>query len=250
MYEIDIKNVKKGRRYHYAFLIIGICAFSLLLFMSVSNIMKWQKLDSYVLSSSVSVDKEKDDKFHKYTAIYHYEVDGVDYSCKASSKSSNVPSRTNKNVYYDSSNPQICMIKKSIFSNCIMLIYWLIPGLFILSSISSIREINLHIKKIKELNKYGKLVKNLPYRLEKTGMSSNNIPIQRIVIDYILPNGETITLYGDARHDNKLCDDDGKVDLLIDENNLDNYYIDFEINRLSGNLPEDYYSQKLDNTKN
>ena len=59
MYEIDIKNVKKGRRYHYAFLIIGICAFSLLLFMSVSNIMKWQKLDSYVLSSSVSVDKER-----------------------------------------------------------------------------------------------------------------------------------------------------------------------------------------------
>ena len=33
------------------------------------------------------------------------------------------------------------------------------------------------------------------------------------------------------------------VDLLIDESNPDNYYIDFEINRLSGNLPQDYYQQ-------
>ena len=30
-------------------------------------------------------------------------------------------------------------------------------------------------------------------------------------------------------------------DLLIDENNPENYYIDFEINRLTGNKPEDYY---------
>ena len=30
------------------------------------------------------------------------------------------------------------------------------------------------------------------------------------------------------------------VDLVIDENNPKNYFIDFEINRLSGNLPSDY----------
>ena len=243
MFDIDTKNIKKGRKNHFVFLLIGICTSFLLMFMTVSNIIKWKSLDSHVLSTSVSVDKERDDKFHKYTAIYHYEVDGTDYSCRASSKSSNVPSRKNKNVYYDSSNPQICMIKKTGFGNNIMLLYWVIPGLFILSSVSGIKETNLRLKMIKELNKKGKLVKNLPYRLEKTGMSSNNIPIQRIVVDYVLSTGEKITLYGDARYDNKLCDDDGMVDLLIDENNVDNYYIDFEINRLSGNLPEDYYSQ-------
>ena len=80
-------------------------------------------------------------------------------------------------------------------------------------------------------------------------MSSNNIPIQRIVINYTLPNGEIVTLYGEPRHDNKLYDDN-MVNLFIAENNLDNYYIDFEINLLSNNLPEDYYTQKLDNTKN
>ena len=33
------------------------------------------------------------------------------------------------------------------------------------------------------------------------------------------------------------------VDLLIDESNPNNYYIDFEINRLAGNSPQDYYQQ-------
>lgn len=51
--------------------------------------------------------------------------------------------------------------------------------------------------------------------------------------------GTQITLYGDSRNDRKLCDEDGLVDLLIDESSPDNYYIDFEINRLSGNLSQD-----------
>ena len=33
----------------------------------------------------------------------------------------------------------------------------------------------------------------------------------------------------------------GLVDLVIDENNPTNYFIDFDINRLGGNLPSDYY---------
>ena len=40
------------------------------------------------------------------------------------------------------------------------------------------------------------------------------------------------------------------VDLLIDESNTDNYYIDFEINRLSGNLPQDYYQGNQQNNLN
>lgn len=50
-------------------------------------------------------------------------------------------------------------------------------------------------------------------------------------------------MYGDARYDRKTFDSDGRVDLLIDENNPENYFIDFEINRINGNLPQDYYQQ-------
>ena len=35
--------------------------------------------------------------------------------------------------------------------------------------------------------------------------------------------------------------------LIIDESNPDNYYIDFEINRLTGNSSQDYYLQNHQN---
>jgi len=107
----------------------------------------------------------------------------------------------------------------------------------------NIKNINKKIKIINELNKKGKLVKNLPYRLENTGMTLNNRRIKRLVVDYKLSTGTVITLYGDARHDRKHYDEDGMVDLLIDESNPENFYIDFEINRLTGNLSQDYYQQ-------
>lgn len=40
------------------------------------------------------------------------------------------------------------------------------------------------------------------------------------------------------------------VDLVIDESNPSNYFIDFEINRLSGNQSTDYYNQPLQNALN
>ena len=43
-----------------------------------------------------------------------------------------------------------------------------------------------------------------------------------------------------APYNRKYSDQDGMVDLVIDENSPKNYFIDFEINRLSGNLPSDY----------
>jgi hypothetical protein len=106
--------------------------------------------------------------------------------------------------------------------------------------IYEIRKINKRLKMINELNQKGKLVKKLPYSLENTRAEINGVPVKRVVVNYTLPTGVVVTLYGDPRYDNKLSDSDDMVDLLIDENNPDNYYIDFEINRLSGNLPEDY----------
>ena len=59
----------------------------------------------------------------------------------------------------------------------------------------------------------------------------------------LLLNMYYLVEYGDARYDRKTFDSDGMVDLLIDENNPENYFIDFEINRINGNLPQDYYQQ-------
>lgn len=180
-----------------------------------------------------------------YSPIYYYEVNGQNYSCGSNASSSNNPGTQNKNVYYDSKNPSNCMTEYSKSGNYIILVFLLLPIMFIIVAVTNIKKVNKRIKEILELNQKGKLIKNLPHRLENTGMSVNNVPIQRPVVDYTLPTGTTITLYGDARHDKKHFDADGLVDLLIDESNPDNYYIDFEINRLSGNLPQDYYQQPM-----
>ena len=146
--------------------------------------------------------------------------------------------KNNKLKKLDSS---VCMKEYSKSNNYIILAFMIIPIAFILAAVININKVNKRIKIIMELNQTGKLIKNLPYRLENSDMVVNGVAIQRPVIDYTLPSGTTITLYGDARNDKKYFDADGMVDLLIDENNPNNYFIDFEINRLNGNLPQDYY---------
>ena len=56
-------------------------------------------------------------------------------------------------------------------------------------------------------------------------------------------------LRGDPRHDGKVYDEDGLVDLIIDESNPRNYFIDFEINRLTGNTKSDYFQIPETETK-
>ena len=244
MFDINTKNVKKGKKTFYMFFAVGAFFFFLIAGILVSNIVRLKSLDSTVLSTHVEVKSYIDDEGSTmYSPVYYYIVNGQSYSCGSNASSSTNPGTQNKTVYYDSTNPSNCMTEYSKTSNYIIAVFMFIPIIFIVVSVKQIKKVNNRIKAILELNKNGKLVKNLPYRLEDTGMRVNNVPLHVPVVDYTLPSGVTVPLFGDARYDKKYSDKDGMVDLLIDENNPDNYFIDFEINRLSGNLPGDYYQQ-------
>lgn len=209
----------------------------------ISSYTKANSMDSTTSSTKVEVNSHRDsDGSILYSPTYYYMVDGREYSCSSSSSSSINPGTSNKTVYYDSKNPSNCMTEYSKSNNKTLLIFLLLPLLCIVVAVVNIRKIGKRVKLINDLNQKGKLVKNLPYHLEDTGMAVNNVHIQRPVVEYTLPSGSVITLYGDPRHDRKVSDADGMVDLVIDENNPNNYFIDFEINRLTGNLPTDYYS--------
>lgn len=245
MYDIDLKNVKKGKNFYYIFLVMGIIFAIVIGGVFVFETVRPSRLDASTLSTSVDVNSHKNSEGNTmYSTSYNYEVRGEEYTCSSSASSSVYPKQKNKLVYYNSSDPSDCKPKSSTLLSLGILAFLLIPIIFILVGGLSIKKVNKRIKLINELNQTGKLVKNLPYRLEKTGTVVNNQPILRPVVDYTLPSGSVIQLFGDPRHDRKNFDADGMVDLLIDENNPDNYYIDFEINRLSGNLSEDYYEQK------
>lgn len=243
MYDINISNVKKGTKFYLAFLFVGLFFLVIILAIFISDFFKYKSLDSEIMSTRVEISSYQDtDGNTMYSPIYYYNVKGKEYACKSNFSSSLMPSTENEKVYYDSKSPSRCMPENSSSINILLLTGPVLPIIFIVIAIRNIVKIKKRIKSINELNNTGKLVKNLPYRLENTGMSVNDVPIQRPVVDYIMPSGTMVTLYGDPRHDNKYSDADGMVDLIIDEANPNNYFIDFEINRLSGNLPTDYYT--------
>lgn len=97
--------------------------------------------------------------------------------------------------------------------------------------------------------KNGKLVKNLPYTLEATETVINNKRLMRPVVNYILPNGNTVVLRGNNMYAEE-ANNNRMIDLIIDANDPTNYYLDFSINRLSGNLTTDYYNNQETNNQN
>ena len=244
MYDINTKNVKKSKNFFYIFLAVGLLLLIIMGGIFIFSIVKQNSLDSTVLSERVEIKSYIDDEgVTMYSPVYYYSVHGEEYTCGSNSSSSYNPGTQNNTVYYDSKNPSNCMTEYSKSSNYFLLVFMILPIIFILIAVVNIRKVNKRVKEILVLNNRGKLIKNLPYRLENTGTVVNGIPIQRPVVEYSLPSGAQITLYGDPRNDKKQYDADGMVDLLIDESNPAVYFIDFEINRLSGNLPQDYYQQ-------
>ena len=243
MYDIETGNVKKGIKFFLMFLFVGVFFLGILLAILIMNIINYKSLDSEIMSNHVEINTYEDsDSGTMYSPTYYYNIRGKEYKCSSQGSSSIMPSTKNRKVYFDSKNPSRCMTDYSRGNNKWILLFLLLPIVFISVAVYNIIKVNKRIKLINELNTTGKLVKNLPYRLENTGMSVNGVQIQRPVVDYTLPSGTTITLQGDPRHDKKVADKDGMVDLIIDEANPNNYFIDFEINRLSGNLPTDYYT--------
>lgn len=242
MYDINTENVKKGKLFFMVFFFAGLLFLVVMCSFGIPIIVKYKSLDSSVTSSRVEVRSYLNDESEfMYSPTYYYKVDETTYSCKSNTSSSVDPGTDNKTVYYDSKNPSDCITEYSWSKLKVMVLFLILPISFIILAIVGIIKTNRRVKQIMELNQKGKLVKNLPYRLVETGRIVNNVPILMPVVDYVLPSGKTVTLKGDARHDRKNSDADGMVDLLIDESNPSNYFIDFEINRLSGNLPQDYY---------
>lgn len=130
--------------------------------------------------------------------------------CNSDSSSNIYPEKENKKVYFDSKNPENCMTEYSKSGNNMLLLFMIVPIIFIVFSILGIIKVNKRVKAVLELNQNGKLVKTLQYRMENTGTIVNGVPIQRPVVDYVLPNGISVTLYGDAINDKKSFDSDGR----------------------------------------
>lgn len=243
MYDINLKNVKKGRNFFLIFFIVGVLSFVILTSVIIFTCINYSKLDSSVMSINATLIQDLSDGNVMYKRSYDYEVDGKLYTCVSSMSSTSSSIPDNKKIHYDSANPMNCEADSITTTVGIISIFYIIPVVFSIVGLVGIIKNCKRVKMINELCERGKLVKGLKYHLEPSNYTVNGVSIMKPVIDYQLPNGDIISLSGDPRHDRKSGDADGLVDLLIDEDNPDNYFIDFEINRLSGNSESDYYKE-------
>lgn len=243
MYDINLKVVKSGRTLWYIFLAFGLL-FLLIMGGIVANMFYVEsQIDQEVMSTDMRVEVGEDDEgYTEYYPIYSFDVNGTQFECEGDTKSS-YPTSDPAKIYFSGQDPETCLVGSPKYEDkWFIAIFLVLPITFILLSVSGLISISKRVRKVKALNETGKLVKGLPYRMVPTGTSVNNVPILKPVIDYELPDGKKIELHGDSRFDKKHSDEDGLVDLVIDEMNPDNYFIDFEINRIDGNRSSDYYT--------
>lgn len=156
--------------------------------------------------------------------------------------------KKNKNVY------MIFLIAGIILLTIMLLMVFLagsvefllaimVPIIFLGLSIPNIIKMNKKIEMVKQLNNTGVLFKNVPYTLVRSNIKVNRVRLRKPVLNFYLPGGIPIKLEGDPRHDTAFIEPTGVIDVIIDPNDTTKYYIDFNINRIEGNRPSDYYTQ-------
>lgn len=246
MYDINLKVIKKGYSFWLIFLIVGVLMFGIPGVIITIDAINQSKIDSETLSIKSEIWEDEDDEGYEYYGVtYTYEVNGLSYECDSNKEYDTRPYGTlTSTIEYASVDPEICNVQgeRSDGSEILFMLIWsIMPLIFIGLSIYNMNKITKRVRKVKQLNEIGKLVKGVPYEMKETGMSVNEVEIYKPVAKYYTPTGVLLELNGDARFDHKSEDYDGLVDLVIDENDHTNYFIDFEINRIGGNLQSDFY---------
>ncbi len=247
MYDINYSNIKKGRMVWYIFIFVALVFIGIMGFIAFTTLSKQKTLTGEATSYKYEFSSYYNDDGNKmYTPIYYYQVNGEEYTCSSSFSSSSPSGEKNKIIYYLPSDPEQCSTGFDM-PIWFILLFTLIPLLFIVLGVVGISKNAKKVKSVKELNQIGKLVKKIPCRVEDSNITINNRRIPRIVMEYQLRDGSFVTLTSEPIYDKRFVND-GFADLVIDENDPSRYYIDKNINRIDGNRAEDYYN--LDNSNN
>lgn len=241
MYDIKLDNKKIALDIYSTFFIVGLVMFLGFGAFILHDRLKEKNMDSEVMSHYVEIKENLSSDGTKYSPVYYYEVNGKEYKCETSVSSKKKPSKENKKIKYKAEKPSYCILKGGNMGKGFVVMGLGFPMLCMILGIKDTIKILVRIRTIKKLNKTGKLIKNLPYHMKCVGTDPNDKKLMKPIVAFTLPDGTPLVLEGDVRYDLKHSDADGLIDVIIDEKNPKRYFMDFEINRLTGNLKEDYY---------
>lgn len=228
MFYIDYSQYKKRNKFWMIFLLIGLF---IVIFIAIFYIYFFVKRIPLNREANGEIEYygeyRNDEGTIMYQPSYRFKVKNKEYFCSSSISTSNKPS-SKSIILYEKGNPDNCLVKNDsnfyyflLIPVFVGLIFALLGGFFVFKN-------HKIIKKIKYLSNNGKLVKGIPYTLEDSNVYENGTQLKKIVVNYTLPNGVTRRLVSDLKS-NYYGNNDGFVDLLIDPNDENNYFIDFEI---------------------
>ena len=223
----SVNNILKTNKLMYKIVFIVSLAFILLFSIAgLKDIISVSSTYNRKVKSNISEFIPTNNNMYK--KVYYFDVDNKQFSCLDSvvihNKSNNADKKT---IYYNFEDPNVCttnIIKKTSFVIYIFIILLCIP---LLIGLIGMIKINKKINKIKMLSKCGKLVKNLQYELVEMKKKNSNI-LYKAKTEYKFKKQELI-LYSESIYEKSLFDKYSTIDLLINENDVSDYYLDFNI---------------------
>lgn len=225
MYSID--NILKTNKLMYKIIFIFSLAF--ILFFSIiglKDIINVSSTYNRKVKSNISEYIPTDNNMYK--KVYYFDADNRQFSCLDSVVINNKNNQIDKKtIYYNFEDPNVCttnIIKKTNLIVYIFIISLCIP---LLIGLIGMIKINKKLNKIKMLSKCGKLVKNLQYEVVEMKKKNGNI-LYKAKTKYKVKN-QVLILYSESIYDKKLFKEYPTIDLLINENDVNDYYLDFNI---------------------
>lgn len=225
MYSID--NILKTNKLMYKIIFIFSLAF--ILFFSIiglKDIINVSSTYNRKVKSNISEYIPTDNNMYK--KVYYFDADNRQFSCLDSvvinKKNNQIDKKT---IYYNFEDPNVCttnIIKKTNLIAYMFIISLCIP---LLIGLIGMIKINKKLNKIKMLSKCGKLVKNLQYEVVEIKKKNGNI-LYKAKTKYNFKN-QVLILYSESIYDKKLFKEYPTIDLLINENDVNDYYLDFNI---------------------
>lgn len=228
VFDIDVKKYKSSYISGILWIIIGLVLFFFIASNSIPTFISKGKLDGEAFTENITWSNKKIDflNIEFYSAEYRYKVNNKEYICTSNYYGD--MQKADPKVYYDSTDPSNCLTSFDVEVSTIIAFILVVPGACIVSGIFIVlRKLNKN-KRIIHLGKYGTLIKRVPYQIYTTNKKVDGQVIKYFVVKYTFKNGPT-KLFKSDFFVNPTCDNYGLCDLLVDEKNLDNFIIDFEI---------------------
>ena len=229
MYNINYKKYNKELIIGFILLIIGILFLNLYMNNVFNGAFRKLFLDKEIEATIIDENRIKKENNYMYSPVYTFIVNDKTYYCNVLKSSSIKPNKKKTLVFYDSNNPNNCVTEyeatPSIYSYVILFFPMFSIALGLFSIVLSLND----IKKLHNLEKNGTLIKNIVYSLEEIEIKRGKY-LKVIAVDYVKSDDNKLHLISDLPRKN--IDVIGYVDLLIDKNNLNNFYIDFNLKNI------------------